>query len=187
MERDFYGVVRTRDRRIRCRTARCTTAASCTADSCSGDDYRNTPSDYFGPGSGYGRLFAALNEMQPGAAQRRRHRARRRRGGVVRPAGRHLHVLRDLAARGRHRAPEFTFLRDTPAKTDVVLGDGRLSLEREAPRALRRAGHRRVRRRFDSDASGDARGDGAVRASISLPTASSCSRRPTAISTCCRW
>jgi spermidine synthase len=29
---------------------------------------------------------------------------------------------------------EFTFLRDTAAKTDVVLGDGRLSLEREEPR-----------------------------------------------------
>jgi spermidine synthase len=29
---------------------------------------------------------------------------------------------------------EFTFLKDTPAKTAVVLGDGRLSLEREAPR-----------------------------------------------------
>jgi spermidine synthase len=29
---------------------------------------------------------------------------------------------------------EFTFLQDTPAKTQVVLGDGRLSLEREAPR-----------------------------------------------------
>jgi spermidine synthase len=29
---------------------------------------------------------------------------------------------------------EFTFLRDTGAKTEVVLGDGRLSLEREAPR-----------------------------------------------------
>jgi hypothetical protein len=28
---------------------------------------------------------------------------------------------------------EFSFLRDTRAQTDVVLGDGRLSLEREAP------------------------------------------------------
>jgi spermidine synthase len=28
---------------------------------------------------------------------------------------------------------EFSFLRDTPAETSVVLGDGRLSLEREAP------------------------------------------------------
>jgi spermidine synthase len=30
---------------------------------------------------------------------------------------------------------EFTFLSDTPAKTELVMGDGRLSLEREAPRA----------------------------------------------------
>jgi spermidine synthase len=29
---------------------------------------------------------------------------------------------------------EFTFLADTPAKTEVVMGDGRLSLEREPPR-----------------------------------------------------
>jgi spermidine synthase len=29
---------------------------------------------------------------------------------------------------------EFTFLQDSPAKTEVVLGDGRLSLEREPPR-----------------------------------------------------
>jgi hypothetical protein len=30
---------------------------------------------------------------------------------------------------------EFTFLRDAPAQTDIVLGDGRLSLEREAPQS----------------------------------------------------
>ena len=29
---------------------------------------------------------------------------------------------------------EFTFLQDTPARTEIVLGDGRLSLEREPPR-----------------------------------------------------
>jgi spermidine synthase len=29
---------------------------------------------------------------------------------------------------------EFTFLQDTPAKTEIILGDGRLSLEREPPR-----------------------------------------------------
>jgi spermidine synthase len=29
---------------------------------------------------------------------------------------------------------EFTFLADTPARTDIVMGDGRLSLEREPPR-----------------------------------------------------
>jgi hypothetical protein len=30
-------------------------------------------------------------------------------------------------------ASEFTFLRDAPARIDIVLGDGRLSLEREPP------------------------------------------------------
>jgi spermidine synthase len=31
---------------------------------------------------------------------------------------------------------EFTFLRDTPARTEIVLGDGRLSLEREPARGF---------------------------------------------------
>ena len=30
-----------------------------------GDSFRNTPADYFGPSSGYGRVFASLREMQP--------------------------------------------------------------------------------------------------------------------------
>ena len=62
----------------RCRIARCSTAASCTAGSCSATRIRNTPSDYFGPGSGYGRLFAALQRAVSGAAAGRHHRTRRR-------------------------------------------------------------------------------------------------------------
>jgi SAM-dependent methyltransferase len=100
-----------------------------------GDSFRNTPSDYFGPGSGYGRVFASLREMRPkkplevgiiglGA-------------GVVaawmRPGD--ALVFYEISPRVIDIArSEFTFLSDTPAKTEVVLGDGRLSLEREPPR-----------------------------------------------------
>jgi len=31
-----------------------------------GDSFRNTPADYFGPTSGYGRVFTSLREMAPG-------------------------------------------------------------------------------------------------------------------------
>jgi hypothetical protein len=36
-----------------------------------------------------------------------------------------------VAAYSRENSPYFTFLRDSAAKTEIVLGDGRLSLERE--------------------------------------------------------
>ena len=50
-----------------------------------GDSFRNTPADYFGPSSGYGRVFASLREMQPKQPlQGRRHRPRRGRGRGVR-------------------------------------------------------------------------------------------------------
>jgi len=100
-----------------------------------GDSFRNTPADYFGPGSGYGRLFASLREMQPkkplavgivglGA-------------GVVaswmKPGD--ALVFYEISPRVIDIARrEFTFLSDTAARTEVVLGDGRLSLEREPPR-----------------------------------------------------
>ena len=100
-----------------------------------GDSFRNTPADYFGPGSGYGRVFASLREIQSkkplsvgivglGA-------------GVVaawmKPGDRLVFYeisprVVDIARR------EFTFLQDTAAKTEIILGDGRLSLERGPPR-----------------------------------------------------
>ena len=47
-----------------------------------------------------------------------------------------LPLLRDRSAgRGRRASSEFSFLEDSPAQTDIVLGDGRLSLEREPPQA----------------------------------------------------
>jgi hypothetical protein len=100
-----------------------------------GDTFRNTPADYFSPGSGYGRVFAALREMQPGKPLG---------VGVIglgagviaawmEPGDRLTFYeisprVVDIARR------EFTFLADTAARTEVVMGDGRLSLEREPPR-----------------------------------------------------
>jgi SAM-dependent methyltransferase len=134
MERDFYGVVRTRDRQDPVPYRAMLHGGIIHGGQLLGDDFRNTPSDYFGPGSGYGRLFAALNEIEP---------APRRVGivglgaGVVASYGRpgDTFTFYEISPRVVEVArSEFTFLRDTAAKTDVVLGDGRLSLEREAPR-----------------------------------------------------
>jgi hypothetical protein len=99
-----------------------------------GDQYRNTPSDYFGPGSGYGRLFAALEEIHPGP---RKVGIIGLGAGVVASYGRKgdTFTFYEISPRVVDVArSEFTFLRDTAAATELVLGDGRLSLEREAPR-----------------------------------------------------
>ena len=53
---------------------------------------------------------------------------------AVRHAGRHHAHLRNQSAGGADLArTQFTYLRDTPARTEIVLGDARLSLEREPP------------------------------------------------------
>jgi spermidine synthase len=100
-----------------------------------GDSFRNTPADYFSPGSGYGRVFTSLREMAP---------RRKLSVGVIglgagvigawmKPGDQLVFYeisprVVDIARR------EFTYLADTAARTEVVLGDGRLSLEREPPR-----------------------------------------------------
>jgi SAM-dependent methyltransferase len=135
MERDFYGVVRTADHMSPVPYRSMYHGAIMHGGQLLGDSFRNTPADYFGPTSGYGRVFASLREIDPkkplsvgviglGA-------------GVIaawmRPGDRLVFYeisprVVDIARR------EFTFLDDTSAKTEVVLGDGRLSLEREPPR-----------------------------------------------------
>ena len=90
---------------------------------------RLAPSSYFGPNSGYGRMFASL----PGAPRKvgviglgaGSIIAYARKGDTFRFYEINPQVV-ELAQR------EFTFMADSPAKTEVVLGDGRLSLEREA-------------------------------------------------------
>jgi SAM-dependent methyltransferase len=95
-------------------------------------DARRLPSSYFGPTSGYGRLFASLPDAGP-----------RKVGVIGLGAG-------ALAVYGREgdsmvfyeldpevvdvARAEFTFLSDMPGTIEIVVGDGRLSLEREAPR-----------------------------------------------------
>ncbi len=135
MERDFYGVVRIRDREYEGTSYRAMLHGSIIhGGQLLGEQYRNTASDYFSATSGYGRMFAAMNEVAPGP---------RRLGiiglgaGVVAAYGRKGDdiVFYEISPKVIEiEKREFTFLRDTPAKTSVIIGDGRLSLEREAPR-----------------------------------------------------
>ena len=135
MERDFYGVVRTADHRDPVPYRSMYHGAIMHGGQLLGDSFRNTPADYFSPGSGYGRVFASLHELEP---------KRKLSVGVIglgagviaswmKPGDRLVfYEISPRVVDVAHR--EFTFLRDTAAKTEVVLGDGRLSLEREAPR-----------------------------------------------------
>jgi len=135
MERDFYGVVRTADHPDPVPYRSMYHGGIMHGGQLLGDSFRNTPADYFSPGSGYGRVFQSLREINPrkplqvgviglGA-------------GVIaawmKPGDRLVFYeisprVVDIANR------EFTFLRDCSARTEIIMGDGRLSLEREPPR-----------------------------------------------------
>ncbi|MGH8734344.1 MAG: hypothetical protein ACREVB_11720, partial [Burkholderiales bacterium] len=65
MERDFYGVVRTVDHLSPVPYRSMYHGGIMHGGQLLGDSFRNTPADYFGPGSGYGRVFASLREMRP--------------------------------------------------------------------------------------------------------------------------
>jgi hypothetical protein len=110
MERDFYGVVRTRDSAEPVPYRAMLHGGIIHGGQLLGDQYRNTPSDYFGPGSGYGRLFAALEEIYPGP---RKVGIIGLGAGVVASYGRrrHIHVLRDLPRVVDVARSGFTFLR----------------------------------------------------------------------------
>jgi len=134
MARDFYGVVRTRDREVEGVKYRAMYHGGIVhGGQLQGAQYKNTPSDYFGPTSGYGRLFAALNDSRP---EPRNVGVIGLGAGVIAAYGRAGDTVTfyeisqkvvDIESR------EFGFLHETPAKTEVILGDGRLSLERETP------------------------------------------------------
>ena len=132
MERDFYGVVRVRD------------------SDAGGEGFRNmlhggiahggqllradlqmSASSYFGPTSGYGRAFASLPDAP-------------RKVGVI---GLGAGALAAYARPGDHwvfyeispavvkaAQREFSFLNRMAGTHEIVLGDGRLALDREAPR-----------------------------------------------------
>ena len=135
MERDFYGVVRTRDRPEPGPYRAMYHGAIMHGGQLLGENYRNTPADYFGPTSGYGRVFAALRELEP--SRTRDIGVIGLGAGVIASYGRpgDTLVFYEISPRVVDIAKrEFTFLKDTAAKTSLVMGDGRLSLEREAPK-----------------------------------------------------
>lgn len=131
MERDFYGVVRTRDVGDDVPFRTMIHGAISHGGQLLDPELQMTASSYFGPTSGYGRLFASL---PPGP----------KRVGVL---GLGAGALAVYARPGDHwvfyeispsvvRAAntEFTFLGKMSGRHEVVLGDGRLALDREAPR-----------------------------------------------------
>ena len=136
MERDFYGVVRTRDHGSPVPYRAMYHGSIMHGGQLLGDAYRNRPSDYFGPGTGYGRAFRGLRALRPEAPLNVGIIGLG--AGVIAAYGRpgDQFVFYEISPRVVDIASrEFTFLKDTAARSAVVLGDGRLSLEREAPRA----------------------------------------------------
>ena len=130
MVRNFYGVVRTRDYTEPAPFRVMYHGAINHGGQLMAPGDQRKPSTYFGPTSGYGRAFASLPETP-------------RRIGVV---GLGAGAIAAYARRGdlfrfyeidpqvaAVAMKEFTYLTGSPAQIDVVLGDGRLSLEREAP------------------------------------------------------
>jgi SAM-dependent methyltransferase len=135
MERDFYGVVRTADHQVPVPYRSMYHGGIMHGGQLLGDSFRNTPADYFSPTSGYGRVFTALREIKP--RQPLKVGVIGLGAGVIAAWMQPGDALTfyeisprvvDIARR------EFTFLADTAARTELVMGDGRLSLEREAPR-----------------------------------------------------
>jgi hypothetical protein len=132
MTRNFYGVIRTREYTDPAPYRTMYHGGIKHGGQLLGDAQRRTASSYFGPTSGYGRLFASLPDAGP-----------RKVGVIGLGAG-------ALAVYGREGDTmvfyeldpqvvdiawtEFTFLSDMPGTVEVVVGDGRLALEREEPR-----------------------------------------------------
>ena len=135
MERDFYGVVRTADFSSPVPYRALYHGGIMHGGQLLGAEFHNRPADYFSPNSGYGRTFTSLRELRPdrslsvgviglGAGVV---------GAWMRPGD--TLTFYEISPRVVEIARrEFTFLADTRARTTLVMGDGRLSLEREAPR-----------------------------------------------------
>jgi len=128
MLRNFYSVVRTREDTTPVGFRSMVHGGIVHGGQLLDPELRFHPSSYFGPTSGYGRLFASLPDTPRrvgviglGAGSMLAHA---RAGDTFRFYEINPQVL-ELARQ------EFTFLTDSPATVEVVLGDGRLSLERE--------------------------------------------------------
>lgn len=130
MMRNFYSAIRTRDSQSPVPFRSLVHGGIMHGGQLLDPDLQLQASSYFGPDSGFGRLFDALPDERRrvgviglGAGSITAHA---RAGDTFRFYEINPQVV-DLAYR------EFTFLTATPAKTEVILGDGRLSLERETP------------------------------------------------------
>jgi SAM-dependent methyltransferase len=126
--RNFYGVVRTRDYPEPVPFRVMFHGSINHGGQLLDPAIRNRPTSYFAPTSGYGRTFASLPDgprrvgvigLGAGAIA-----AYSRKGDTFR----FYEIDPQVAAVA---VTEFSFLRDSQAQTDVILGDGRLSLERE--------------------------------------------------------
>src|SRR6185503_10895046 len=128
MVRNFYGVVRTRDFQQPVPFRAMYHGGINHGGQLLDVALRKEPSSYFGRTSGYGRAFASLPDGP-------------RRVGVLglgagaiaaysRPGDlfRFYEIDPQVVVVAQQ---EFTFLGDSPARVEVVLGDGRLSLDRE--------------------------------------------------------
>jgi spermidine synthase len=132
MARDFYGVVRTRDSDTGGEAFRTMYHGGIAhGGQLLRPELQMTASSYFGPTSGYGRVFASLPDGP-------------RRVGII---GLGAGALAAYARPGDHwvfyeispavvqaAREEFSFLHQMPGTHEIVLGDGRLALDREAPR-----------------------------------------------------
>jgi len=128
MMRNFYSVLKTRETEEPTPFRSLVHGGIMHGGQLMSPQYRLRPSSYFGTSSGYGRMFASLPDTPRkvgviglGAGS---IIAYARKGDTFRFYEINPQVV-DVANR------EFTFMQDTPGKIEVVLGDGRLSLERE--------------------------------------------------------
>jgi len=128
--RNFYGVVRTRDYSTPVPFRVMFHGGINHGGQLLDAQMSQRPTSYFAPSSGYGRAFASLPDgprrvgiigLGAGAIA-----AYAREGDVFR----FYEIDPQVAAVAMK---EFSFLTASPAQMDIVLGDGRLSLEREAP------------------------------------------------------
>ena len=128
--RNFYGVVRTRDYATPVAFRAMYHGSINHGGQLLDPALRGRPTSYFAPTSGYGRVFASLPD------------APRRVGvvglgaGALAVYGRAGDVFRFYEIDSQVAAlaiSEFSYITDTRAQTEIILGDGRLSLEREPP------------------------------------------------------
>lgn len=132
MERDFYGVVRTRDNSTGGADFRSLIhGAIAHGGQLLADELQMTPSSYYGPTSGYGRVFASLPDgpktvgvigLGAGAL------------AVYAKPGDHWVFYEISPSVVRAAKQDFTFLEKMKATYEIVIGDGRLSLDREPSR-----------------------------------------------------